>query len=79
MDAIEEFSLKIKFNKNSSAVFHGNIRHRGDDEAVCDEPEVLFPGGLEHFRFYYCGAFTGRIRTGGRTRIVGAAIVSIGK
>lgn len=64
---------------STETVFHRHLRHRSDDEAVRDEPEVLFPGGLEHFRFYYCGAVAGRIRAGGRAGIVGAAIVSIGK
>lgn len=63
----------------SRIVFHGNICHRSNDEIVCDEPQILFPSGLEYIRFHYCGIVTGGIGIGRCAGIVGAAIISIGK
>lgn len=60
-------------------VFHSHLRHRGLDEADRDEPQVLLPSRLEHFRLHHRRPVAGRAGAGGRSGAVRAALVSFGK
>lgn len=61
------------------AVLHGDVRDRSDDEADRDEPQVVLPGRLEHFRFHHRGPFAARARSGGRSGIVSITFIPFGK